>query len=172
MCDPATAAYVAVALFGGYQQNRQAKAQAKNAEDTAAHNARVQENEAIKTRNVGVEEENRQRRITAELLGRQRAQLGARNVSLDTGSALQLQEDTVQLGEADALRVRSNFSDRANSLQQGANITRIEGDNRSGELRAGGKAALTGGVLSAAASGAPVASKWYKANSAAKTVTV
>jgi len=163
MCDVVTAITAAVSLYQGYQQNRQAKAQAKYQEHTGRYNARQQENQAIKTRNKGVEEENRQRAATAELLSRQRAQFGAAGVQLDSGSALQLQEDTSRLGELDALRIRGNYADEASSMDEQSRNTLWEGKAQASMTRAEGKAALTGGVLSA---GGAVAKKWYSSKSA------
>lgn len=167
MCDIATALGMAFSIFQGAQANKQAKAQAKLQEGIAKVNARNQENEAIKTRNKGVEEENRQRALTAQLLGKQRAQLGANGVLTDLGSALQLQEDTVQLGESDALRVRGNFADQAESIDQGATNTLFQGEADAAATRAKGSAAFTSGLIGAASVGLPVASKWYSSKSAA-----
>jgi len=171
MCNPVAVIQVAAALYGGYSANQQARQQAKATEDTAEYNARINKNEAVKTRNKGVEEENRQRRITAELLGRQRAQLGASGTEVDSGSALQLQQDTIELGEADALRVRSNYDDQARALDSSADLTSIQADNEASSLRASGKSSLIGGALQAGASGYPAASKWYNTKSAANVTS-
>lgn len=164
MCDVMTALTVGATLYSGYTQREQANAQGRVARQTANYNARLQENEATRTRNIGIEEENKQRRMSAELLSRQRAQIGASGVQLNTGSALQLQEDTVQLGEVDALRIRRNYQDEAMSMEQGADLTRYEGQAARAGYRAEGKAAFTNSVLSSAGT---VASKWYSPKSAA-----
>lgn len=164
MCDVMTALTVGATLYSGYTQRQQANAQGRVARQTANYNARLQENEAQRVRNVGIEEENKQRRMTAEMLSNQRAQLGAAGVQLNTGSALQLQEDTVNLGEVDALRIRRNYADEAKSMEQGAVLTRNEGAQARAGYRASGSAAFTNSVLSA---GGTVASKWYSPKSAA-----
>lgn len=169
MCDLVTAFTAAMALYQGSQQRQQARRQAEYQERVAEVNARNQENEATKIRNQGVEEENRQRRMTAELLGRQRAQLGASGVVMDSGSALQLQDDTVSLGEEDALRIRGNYADQAESLETGAGYTRYEGQLQASETRNAGDAAFTAGLIGAASTALPVASKWYDSRSAAMT---
>lgn len=56
----------------------------------------------------GVEEENKVRRSTAEMIGQQRAAAGAGNIRIDVGTPAQLQIDSARLGEVDALRVRRN----------------------------------------------------------------
>lgn len=164
MCNPVAVqawTLVASAAFTANQQRRQGKFK----ESVAEYNARVSENEAEETRNAGVEQENIQRRRTAELLSKQRAQLGAANVDLSTGSALQLQQDTETLGEADALRIRSNFERRAEALETGADLTRSQG----AFAASAGRGAAFGTLLSGAAAvaGTGVADKWFTPDSAA-----
>jgi len=169
MCEPATIGLMALTAFSGYQQRAQAREQASYERNAAEINAVNLENQATKVRNKGVEEENMKRREIAQLLGRQRAQLGASGVVTDSGSALQLQEDTAMLGEEDALRIRSNYDDEASSLEQSATNTRYDGDFKASQTKAAGNAAFTSSLLGAASKGLPVASKWYSSTSAAKT---
>lgn len=164
MCDPVTATVAVTAIAGGmtaYQQQQQGKFQ----RGVAEYNARVAENEAQEVRNVGIERENIQRRRTAELLSKQRAQLGAANVDLGSGSALQLQEDTELLGEVDALRIRENFLNRASSLDTGAGLTRRQGEfaEAAGRNRAGATLlSTTGSIISTG-----VDANWFTPDSAA-----
>jgi len=109
-------------------QADQQRAQGEYKKGVADYNAQVAENEAKQVKTAGLEAENAQRRKTAELLSRQRAQIGASGVDLTTGSALQLQEDTETLGEVDALRIRSNFQRHADALRAGAGLTRSAGE--------------------------------------------
>lgn len=172
MCEPTTImaiAGAAMSLYQGQQANSAAKKQAAYQRDVGKVNARNQENQAIKTRNKGVEEENRQRAATAQLLGKQRAQLGANGVLLGTGSALQLQEDTTSLGEADALRVRGNYADQAEAIDQGAQNTIFESEAAASNTEAKGQAAFTSGLIGGATAMMPVAGKWYSSKSAATT---
>lgn len=164
MCEPTTALLVLTAastVMTVASQRQQGKFQ----KGTAEYNARVAENEAQETRNVANERENIQRRKTAELLSKQKAQLGAANIDLTSGSALQLQEDTVTLGEADALRIRSNFDARVESLQTSADLTRSQGAfaESAGDIKS------VGTILSGAASIADtgVSDKWFTPDSAA-----
>lgn len=165
MCEPTTIAATigAVATIAqGYQAQQQGKFENK----VAKFNARVAENEATQTRNVGIEEENRQRQRTAQLLSRQRTQLAAQGIRLGTGSALDIEEDTLTLGEADALRIRSNFQRQAESLDLGAQLERQRGE----AAEAAGRSAFRTSLLKAGSgfltSGEGVASKWYNPNSA------
>ena len=148
---------IATTIAAGYAQ----KKQGEHEDEIAKYNARVTENEAEKVRAKGVEEENIQREKTAQLLGKQRAQLGAANVDLMTGSPLDIQEDTVLLGEVDALRVRSNFNQEAESLEEQAELTRAHGKF----ARRAGRSAFTSSL--GIGIGVGVASKWFTPTSAA-----
>lgn len=164
MCDPVSITTAVVGVFSAVSQQRAASAQAQAVEDQAEYNARVSENEAVKARNQNVEDENAHRLKVAQLLSQQRAQLGASGVEVDSGSALQLQEDTVALGEADALRIRQSGTNQVNALNTQAGLTRAEGATSAFKIQSEGNAKATGTLLSAAGG---VASKWYKPSSAA-----
>lgn len=166
MCDPVTIAVVAGAsatVMQGYSQLQQGQYQ----HGVAKYNARQQQNEAIQTRNKGVEAENIHREKVAQLLSTQRAQLGASGVGISTGSALSLQEDTQVMGQADALRIRTDFLDRAQSMDDQADITKSQGE----AALSAGQMAFGTSLLSAAASvaGSGVADGWFAADSAAVT---
>lgn len=173
MCDATTALYVATALsaYSSVQQGEQAK-------DVAQYNAREQENQATQTRNKGVEEENIHRQKVAQLRARQRAQLGANNIDIDSGSAIDLQEDTQLLGEVDALRIRRNYSDQAEQMERQAELTRIQGDKaqKAGYINATATVlgAIAGGMMGGGGStgagkanvaGTPVNRAWYNSDS-------
>ena len=164
MCEPTTIMAAVAVVSAAFTANQQVK-QGKYQKSVAEYNAAVAENEAEETRNAGVERENIQRRKTAELLSKQRAQLGAANVDLSSGSALQLQEETQALGEADALRIRSNFETQAASLDTGAALTQSQGEF----AESAGKGAAVGTVLQGTSTvlGTGVADKWFTPKSAA-----
>ena len=169
MCDLAAASTVLTVVstvFTAQQQRRQGKYQ----KGVADYNARVAENEAQEVRSAGVEAENSQRRKTANLLSKQRAQLGASGVELGSGSALQLQEDTVNLGEADALRIRSNYESRAKALETGSVLTRGQGEF----AESAGKNKSFGTILSGGAKfmDTGVADKWFTPDSVANQILV
>jgi len=169
MCNPVAIAYVAVTIASAAASAKQQRAQGKFQSGTAKFNARQAENQATQTRNKSVIEENKSRRSTAELVSKQRARLAASNVDVDSGSALQLQEDSALLGEVDALRIRSNLESQAASLDDQAALTL-----QSGEFaEQAGKNQATGTLLSAAGTIAgnkqvagAVNSKWYAQDSA------
>ena len=176
MCDPMTLAITSTVLTAGsgymnYQNSkREANAElaaAQTDKHVAEYNARLAENEAIRVRNKGVEEENRQRRDTAQLQSRQRAQLAANGIDINTGSAFQLIQDAEEQGNIDALTIRSNYADEADALEQQAILTGLQGDtallagqNRASSIRNRGRAEALSTVGS-------LAGKWYGPNSAA-----
>lgn len=168
MCDPATA-YVALTAFTAISGANQAYQQGKYEQGVANYNARVLENQAQEVRNQGNEAENAHRQRVAELVSKQRAQLGASGVSLDSGSPLQLQEDAYTLGEADALRIRGNYTDKVNSLNTEATLTREQGKY----AKSAGRNAAIGSLLKGGAAilGAGLADKWFTANSSANMAT-
>lgn len=178
MCDPVTATTLAV-LAGGTQMYSQIE-QGKQTRAVANYNARELENQATRTRNKGVEEENIQRQRTAELRAQQLARIGAAGVDAETGSAADLLQDTDILGEVDALRIRQNFQDEANQIDRQAELTLQQGKNAErtryisaigtalstaatvGSLNAPVPAAGSTEALGAAGvSGTPVNPKWY-----------
>jgi len=179
MCDPVTVSVIAVGTtlastaFSIVQSRQKAKSARATAEYNAGvseYNARVSENEAQNVRNQATEAENAQRLKTARLLSKQKAQMGAANIDIGTGSALQLQEDTLSLGEADALRIR-----RSGDSQFAASMRQSELDRSKGDLaRYGGEVAesqskfeIAGSLLSGAAgiAGSGIADKWFTKNS-------
>lgn len=177
MCDPVTMGVVAAGatVMQGYQAYQQGKFE----EGVANYNARQTENEATMTRNKGVEQENKQRRATAELISKQKAQSAASGVDVNTGSAVQLRDDSALLGELDALTIRENFENQAQSFDDQASLTRQQGKNAK---RAGRNALLTslgtaplsfvttksafGGASASGGGGQLVKSSWYNNNSA------
>lgn len=164
MCDPVTMTALVVASTA--MQVQAQRSQAKYQQGTARYNQRVAENEAQRAREIATEKENVQRQRTAALLSKQRAQLGSMGVDLGSGSALQLQEDTLSLGEADALRIRRTGDDQFGALTQQGTLQGFKAD----AAGIAGRQAMAGTLLGGAASiaGTGVADKWFTDSSAAK----
>ena len=139
------------------------KQQAKAAESTAEYNARVAENNAQNARNAATEAENTQRTKTARLLSKQKAQLGAAGIDLSSGSALQLQEDTITLGEADALRIRTTGDNQYDSSLQQSDLEIAKGSLAESQGNYNIAGSLLSGVGSVASIG--VADKWFSSES-------
>jgi hypothetical protein len=164
MCEPATIA-LTMTTVATVAQGYAAKQKGKYEKGVADYNARVQENEATRVREKGVEEENIAREKTARLLAKQRAQLGAANVSLETGSPLDIQEETILMGEVDALRIKRNFALEAESLETQAELTRASGE----AAEEAGRSAFAGSLLATGGTffGSTVAAKWFTPDSSA-----
>lgn len=163
MCDPVTATYAlaAVTAYGSYQQGVTAK-------KTGKYNTRVLENEAVRTRNKGVTEENKHREKVQQLVSKQRAELGASGVDIGSGSPLQLQENSYLMGEVDSLRIRENYQDKADSIGDRASLIGAQADQ---SFKDGQIGAVTA-IGSAYASQQAVNSKWYNSKSTASTANM
>lgn len=167
MCEPTTIAAAVTVVSAAYTAKQQYD-QGKYQKGVADYNARVAENQAERTRSAGVEAENIQRRKTAELISKQRAQLGAANIDIGSGSALQLQEDAATLGEVDALRIRRNYEDQGAALDTSAKLTENQGEFAAKAGRNAAFGTLLSGTASAMNTG--VSDKWMTPNSAANQV--
>lgn len=168
MCSPMAilvGAQIASTAFAAYGQIKQGE----YARDVGKYNARVAENAAEQARRKGTEEEMTHRERVMQLLSKQRAQLGAANVDIGSGSALQLQEDTLTLGEVDALRIRSNTEEQVSSLRTQAKLAKSQGEAAytAGVMGAGGT--ILSGAASVLSTG--LADKWFTPNSAALNPT-
>jgi hypothetical protein len=155
MCDPITISSVGVALYSGMQKYQQGKFE----EGVAKYNARQTENEAVRTRNAGVEAENIHREKVAQLISQQRAAAGASNVDLDSGTPLRLVTDTESMGNADALRIRGNYEDKAQAMDDQAKLTLAEGRNAKKQ----GKIGLATSILTAGVGAYAGYADWMKA---------
>lgn len=165
MCS-LTFAVAAISAVSTIAQGYAAKQKGEYDNSVAQYNARVQENQATMTANKGVQAENAQRQRTAQLIAQQRAQIGANNISLNSGSASNLIQDTSMLGEMDALRIKSNYAQQVDSMNQQAMLTR----NQGAAALSAGDTAFSNSILSAASSftgSTAVSNKWFKPDSAA-----
>lgn len=167
MCEPLTIAALsaqgAAGLFGAVSSLQEGEYQAEIAE----YNARVAENEATRTRMAGTDEELRHREQVASFKATQKATQAASGVDVDSGSALQIREDTDLLGELDALRIRSNTDQRVEGLQTQAQFARDEGRAAKKSSRFKAFTSLLGSAGSGLSTGASLSSKWYNPRSAA-----
>ena len=127
----------AFSAFGAYQQN-QYQAQ------VAANNAQIAQNNAKAALAAGAVEEQNQRLLTEQRIGKVRANAGAAGVDPNFGSPLDLQSDTAKLGELDALTIRNNAARRAYGYQ-------VEGLNQSAQASLYNSASY-GSLLSGATS--------------------
>ncbi len=104
--------------------------------EVGAFNARVADAQADDAIARGKRDEDRHRRDVGRFIGSQRAALAAAGVDVDVGSALDLQLDTAEQGELDALTIRNNaareawgYKVQAYNARAGGEIARDTGRN-------------------------------------------
>lgn len=154
------------AAFGIAGANRQARAvrhQGWYEADQLGRNAAFAEEQAADALTRGAQAVSRSRADTAQLHGAQRAALAASGVDVNSGSAAELQGDTVELGELDALLIRNNaareargFAFQADEYRRGAALTLRASRAQARGIRAGRWTTLLG----AAADVASLAAQW------------
>lgn len=141
MCEPTTilmGAGLAASVFSQYQTGKQAQA-------VGDYNAHVSDLKAEEARKVGAAAEQQQLAKTKQVMGAQRAGMGASGLQVDSGTFGNLLEDTAKFGELDALTARSNALKQAWGYEQEAVNSRLQGAmaSRAGSLNAFGS--LLGG---------------------------
>jgi hypothetical protein len=120
------------------------QAAANSQADLADYNASVADLQAKDAIDRGQQESDRYRTQVRGLIGSQRAGFAAGNVDVGYGSAVDTQADTAQLGELDALTIKTNaareawgYQVNATDLRQEATIARKTGvfQEQAGEAR-------------------------------------
>jgi len=132
----ATAVSGAVTAYGAVQQGQAQKKQARYQAGVERNNATIAGWQAQDATQRGQIEEQRQRLATARLRSSQRAGMAANGIEIDSGSPLDVLMDTAQLGELDALTIRSNaereaygFRSQSGNLMAQAGLTTMAGRN-------------------------------------------
>lgn len=111
-----------ISAYGAYQQADATREAAQVNAATYDQNRQFAEAQAQDALHRGRLAERKVRLASRMMVGAQRAALGANNVRLDEGSALDLQTDTALLSEADAFTVLENARrEAAGYRQQGVN---------------------------------------------------
>lgn len=118
MCNPAAVVMLVAAGIGAYAQIEQSRAQAHIAEENADL-ARFAARDRLESGDIAEEE---LRRRGERFKGMQRARLAAMGGALDTGSAIDILEDTAGEVEYGALKIRSGAEREAYQLLSQANI--------------------------------------------------
>jgi len=172
MCEPTTLAIASIAssvvggglqMMGQMQQTKAANGQAQFQAAVARNNQIVAERQATDALQRGELAEKQHRLQVGKLIGRQRTVQAANGVLVDDGSALDTTAETAELGEFDALMIRSNsereaYSHRVQASNFASDATLADSRSRQGSglgLLAGGLS-MVGGV----------ADKWYGFNKA------
>lgn len=131
MCNPVLAIMaVGIGLqvagqFKGAQSEGQA---AEYQSGVSEYNAKAAEWDAKQVTNEGVQAEAQHRQQVKQFAGSQIATMGGSGTEVNTGTNLQIQEDTARMGEVDALTIRQNYWRKASSLRQQAKLYRYESD--------------------------------------------
>lgn len=131
MCEPisatvATYAAIAatVAAVGG------AAVSIKASTDAADYQAQVAKNQAQLTEWNAKIAEQEKREETRQLIGKQRAEFAARGLNPNFGTAGEIQAQTAEIGELDALTIRINAKNEAAGLRSQGEAARAYGRNQ------------------------------------------
>ena len=135
---------LAAGAYTAYQQNESGKAEKK----MHGFNAGIGEAQAGDALARGRKDEHDFRVQGRGMIGTQRASLAAQGVTIDDGSALEIQADTGRQIELDALTIRNNAAREAWGFRVGAADSR----NRGSIARAEGRNQATATVLNTGAS--------------------
>lgn len=168
----ATVATVGIGAYSAYSTDQAAKQQASYQQGVARNNQIIAQQMADDARARGDEAARQQRVKSSAAAARQRVALAASGVIVGTGSALDLQSDTIALGEADALTIRSNaerealgFEARGSGFASEAELFGLQADQANIDTALGvGSTLLTGGAEIGS-----VAAKWLPKKSTTPT---
>lgn len=152
MCNPAIIPVLqwvgaGLAVVGGVQQARAAKAAGEAQAQADEANAKIGQLQAEQARQIGNMEEERQMRRVRAAVASQRAAQAANGLDVNSGTALDLQAETAGFGTADALNLRSNAIRQAWGFEVGA----VNDLNSASAARAAGRNSATGTMLTTAA---------------------
>jgi hypothetical protein len=136
----------AVKFLGGIFQGRAAKRAGKAEGERLDFNADVSELQAADALGRGYEATSRQRSLTRQVIGQQRAGFAGQNVDVTVGSAVDVQADAALLGELDAQQIQQNAEREAWGYQVGALDQRFAAENARKNGNAAGNAAYFGAV--------------------------
>jgi hypothetical protein len=133
----------ASAGYAAYAAHEQAEMQA----DIAKRNADIQKQQARDAEKRGEQKVSAHRARINQLVGRQRAAIGASGAVVDVGAPLDLIEDTVAIGELEALTIQNNAMREAWGYEAVSSNSLIEAD----AARFAGKVGVTSSLLGGAA---------------------
>ena len=151
---------------GAAQQGAAQKAAFEYQSAIARNNQIVAQRAAEDARKRGELEANIQRQRSRLLVGQQRAALAGGGVLTDTGSALDLIEDTAGLGELDALTIQSNAEREAIGFQTQAMNFAGESALASASARQASTSSMFKAGSTLLTGFGSVAEKWYGFNKA------
>jgi len=147
----AAAALAGLSLAGAYMDSVALSEQAASEELNARLEADVLRTNARLRIKAGDEEAHAFMKKAARFKGEQRAALAASGVSVDYGSAAQIQEETAIMAAQDAERIKNNATMEAFGYKSKANQLELQGRVTGAGLRAKAGATLLGGAAKAGA---------------------
>lgn len=106
-----------VSMAGQAQQAQAQQAQAEYQSKVAARNQELAQEQAKAARKEGYDASVRKRQEVAGIIGSQRAVAGASGATVDNGGFLDLNLDTAEKGEMDALALYQQGLDKARNLE-------------------------------------------------------
>jgi hypothetical protein len=139
-------------FFGAQGAARGAKAQGNYQGAIYDQNASLADQQAKDALAIGEDQVSQHRAEVRQLIGSERAALGAQGIAIDSGSALDVQTNSAAMGELDTQRIVNNakrrawgFSAEAAGYRSQAVLARMAGDNAAQTYRnAGFSTLLTG----------------------------
>lgn len=171
MCDPtggiATTALLiggaGVSAYGQYQQGQAAKDAAEYQAAVSRNNAIMEDRRAQQELEAGDREAIQRRRAIAQLIGQQRANVGASGVEA-SGSPLEVIADTAEQGTLDMATIRYNAELRAQDRRFSAQNLRAQSVLQEFEGRSAARAGQIGafGTILGGAGQASLAYKTFK----------
>lgn len=147
-----------LSAVGAAQQSSAANAAADAQSKIAANNAVLAENEARYAEGAADKNAQVKRRQTAQLIGTQRAAMGASGAVVDEGSFMDITLDTAEQGELDALALLEE-GDRAAWRARGNSANFMAQSDIYSKSKTSPLASVTGSVLSGAGQ---IGSNWFK----------
>jgi hypothetical protein len=144
-------AYIAagVAVAGSAVSTVASVQQGKTAKDTADYNAAAQNATAKSIQDKATQDAADQRLKTQRMVGTQIANAGAGGIDPNTGSPLEVESQTKEWGELDALRILKKASDDAWGYTTQAGITSYQGGQQQTAAYATAGSTLLGGASKA-----------------------
>lgn len=149
-----TAASTAMNFSAQQSAARGAKRQGEYEAGIYEQDADIAAGQATDAIDRGRQAEGRQRTVTKQTVGAQRAQMAASGIDLGVGSASDVQEDTARIGELEALTIRNNakreaygYEVQAMDLRSRATLARMGGATTAASLRNQSYGTLLNGAL-------------------------
>lgn len=140
----ATAISMMATMSGAFSQAQAAKAQGEFEKQQAEINARFADMKAKEAIRIGDRSAAQHGRKIKSLVGKQRASLAAQGIQVDTGTAEEIQEQTLEIGREEMEIIRNNAWREAFGYKSQA-----AGDRMSGQMaESAGRFQATGTLIS------------------------